>query len=357
VHWVHSDWGRAVFPALELVAEVPFERGDGPDRKDAVHWSYDRFAYVCSGAQKGRLLPVGDYLYLPGVASLYRYRWEDETFTLDEDWGFVTVTEEGDLTALTPNLTEDWAILQLNTGSPKPMPVWAISTSDSSVRYSIQPFDGTPVVASFSAAHGSLDPDNGLLYAADTGAGLASAGARHYSTREICTVTLQRMDTPVIAAVNGVAAGYGLDLALGCDMRIMSDKAILMPGFAKMGVIPESGGTWYLPRLLGWAKACEISMLGDPLGAAAAEACGLVNRAVAAEDLEAVALEWTEKIANNAPLAIAEMKRLFRHGLTQDFESHSHHVLMSILNLFKSEDFREGVQSFVEKRPPEFKGR
>ena len=189
------------------------------------------------------------------------------------------------------------------------------------------------------------------------GAGLASAGARHYSTREICTVTLQRMDTPVIGVINGPAAGYGLDLALGCDMRLMSDKAVLMPGFAKMGVVPESGGTWYLPRLLGWAKACEISMLGDPLGAAAAEGYGLVNKAVPAEELEAVADEWADKVAANAPLAVTEMKRLFRHGQTQDFESHSHHVLMSVLNLFKSEDFREGIQSFVEKRPPEFKGR
>ncbi len=189
------------------------------------------------------------------------------------------------------------------------------------------------------------------------GAGLATAGARHYSTREICTVTLQRMDTPVIAVINGAAAGYGLDLALGCDMRLMSDAAVLMPGFARMGVVPESGGTWYLPRLLGWAKACEVSMLGDPLSARASEDYGLVNKAVPASELESVAAAWAEKIAANAPLAITEMKRLFRHGQTQDFESHSHHVLMSVLNLFKSEDFREGVQSFVEKRPPEFRGR
>ena len=98
--------------------------------------------------------------------------------------------------------------------------------------------------------------------------GLTQGGARHLSTREICTVTLQRMDTPVIGVINGAAAGYGLDLALGCDIRLMSDDAKLLPGFAKMGVIPESGGTWYLPRLLGWAKACEIAMLGDPLPAA-----------------------------------------------------------------------------------------
>ena len=199
------------------------------------------------------------------------------------------------------------------------------------------------------------------LKQASSGEGIGGAlssnrGASHFSTREICTVTLQRMDTPVIAVINGAAAGYGLDLALGCDMRLMSDRAKLLPGFAKMGVIPESGGTWYLPRLLGWAKACEISMLGDPLDAEQSLTFGLVNKVIEDQALMETAVSWGNKIADNAPLAIAEMKRLFRHGLTQDFESHSHHVLMSVLNLFKSNDFSEAVTAYMEKRAPDFKG-
>ena len=137
----------------------------------------------------------------------------------------------------------------------------------------------------------------------------------------------------------------------------MSESAVLMPGFAKMGVVPESGGTWYLPRLLGWAKACEVTMLGDNIDARKAVEYGLANTACADMEFSDTVGQWAEKIAGNAPLAIAELKRLFRHGLTQDFESHSHHVLMSVLNLFKSQDFNEGVQSFVERRPAEFKGK
>ena len=97
-------------------------------------------------------------------------------------------------------------------------------------------------------------------------------------------------------------------------------------------------------------------MLGDTLNAHQAEEYGLVNRVVTEDELNDTASLWAEKIAANAPLAITEMKRLFRHGLTQDFESHSHHVLMSVVNLMKSNDFKEGVASFTERRPPVFKG-
>ena len=184
-----------------------------------------------------------------------------------------------------------------------------------------------------------------------------SGGAQHFGTRDLPTTVLHQLDTPVIAAINGPAAGYGLDLAFGCDIRLMSDGAKLIPGFAKRGIIPESGGTWYLPRLVGWAKACEIGFLADDLPPERALALGLVNAVVPADQLRAEARAWAAKIAANAPLAIRAMKRLYRHGLSEDFESHSHHVLMQLLLLFRSQDFQEGILSFMEKRPPAFSGK
>jgi len=193
--------------------------------------------------------------------------------------------------------------------------------------------------------------------AAGRGIGGALGGASHISTLEIPTVTLHRIDTPVICAINGPAAGYGFDLALGCDIRLMSDRAKLAPAFAKRGIVPESGGTWYLPRLVGWAKACEIALIADDIAPERAAALGLINKVVAHDDLMAESMRWAEKIAANAPLGVKAIKRLFRHGLSEDFESHTHHVLMQLLVLFRSNDFQEGLRSFLEKRPPNFQGK
>jgi enoyl-CoA hydratase/carnithine racemase len=137
----------------------------------------------------------------------------------------------------------------------------------------------------------------------------------------------------------------------------VAEGATLVPGFARRGIVPESGGTWYLPRLVGWAKACEIGFLGDDLPAARALELGLVNRVVPDDALLPEAFAWAEKIAANAPLAVKAMKRLYRHGLTEDFASHTHHVLMQLLLLMRSQDFQEGVASFIERRPPSFAGR
>ena len=187
--------------------------------------------------------------------------------------------------------------------------------------------------------------------------GSLAGGAAHISTRELPTVTLHRVDLPVICAINGPAAGYGFDLALGCDLRLISDRAKLVPAFAKRGIIPESGGTWYLPRLVGWARACEIGFIADEIPPARAVELGLANAVVPHDRLMTEAERWAAKIAANAPLAIRAMKRLFRHGLSEDFESHTHHVLMQLLLLFRSGDFQEGIQAFMAKRDPTFSGR
>jgi enoyl-CoA hydratase/carnithine racemase len=195
------------------------------------------------------------------------------------------------------------------------------------------------------------------------GTGIGSSGgdggavAAMQNTRSLPTSILFEIDTPIIAAVNGAAAGYGLDLALGCDMRLLGESSRLLPGFAKRGVVPESGGTWYLPRLVGWAKAAEIGFLGRDIDAPTARELGLANAVVPDDELVGEAVSWAREVAANAPLAIRAMKRLYRHGLTQDFPSHTHHVLLQTMQLFGTKDFVEGITSFAEGREPEFRGR
>jgi enoyl-CoA hydratase/carnithine racemase len=178
-----------------------------------------------------------------------------------------------------------------------------------------------------------------------------------FDLRNAPPIVLHNLDTPVICALNGGAAGYGLDIALGCDIRIASSTAKLAPGFAKRGILPESGGTWLLPRMVGYAKAAEIAFTGRTLSAAESLELGLVNHVVEPEEFESRVAEMAAEIAANAPLAVRAIKRMMRAAETETFEQNVHHVFLQLLPLFRTEDFKEGVAAFMEKRDPTFIGR
>lgn len=178
-----------------------------------------------------------------------------------------------------------------------------------------------------------------------------------FDLRDAPPIVLHQLDTPTICALNGGAAGYGLDLALGCDIRIAAESAKLNSGFAKRGILPESGGTWLLPRMVGYAKAAELAFTGRTLRAGEALELGLVNHVVADDQLVARSTELAAEIAANAPLAVRAIKRMMRAAETETFEQNVHHVFLQLLPLVRTKDFTEGVAAFMEKRPPQFTGR
>jgi enoyl-CoA hydratase/carnithine racemase len=185
----------------------------------------------------------------------------------------------------------------------------------------------------------------------------SGAGVPELELRSTPPIVLHEIDTPTIAALNGGAAGYGLDLALGCDIRIAGSSAKLAAAFTKRGLVPESGGTWLLPRIVGYAKAAEIIFTGRTLSADAAAELGLVNRVVPDDVLMKEAMEMAREIASNAPLAVRAAKRMMRMAENETFQQNVHHVFLQLLPLMRTDDFKEAMMSFMEKREPNFQGR
>ena len=164
------------------------------------------------------------------------------------------------------------------------------------------------------------------------------------------------MQLPVIAAVNGIAAGAGCNLALACDYRIASEDAKLGQTFVKIGLHPDWGGTWLLPRLVGRSRAFELMATGRIVGAAEAFSIGMVDRVVPTADLPSEAAKLAEAIAAAPPLPIGGIKRALRDSEGNDLRSQLALESEHQKRAFLSEDAAEGMAAFFEKRPPLFRG-
>jgi 2-(1,2-epoxy-1,2-dihydrophenyl)acetyl-CoA isomerase len=167
---------------------------------------------------------------------------------------------------------------------------------------------------------------------------------------------IRSMTKPVIAAVNGPAAGAGFNLALACDLRIASSNATFSQSFVKIGLHPDWGGTYFLPRLVSPYKACELFFLGDAIDAAEALRLNIVNQVVAPEELEAATLQLAERLCAAPPIALAAVKQAVYESGTSDLDEMLRNETEAQLRCFDSEDVHEGVHAFFEKRDPHFTG-
>jgi len=175
--------------------------------------------------------------------------------------------------------------------------------------------------------------------------------------RDRTLLAMREAPQPIIAAVNGAAAGAGMNLALGCDIRIASTAARFTQAFVKRGLHPDWGGTYFLPRVVGTAKACEMIFTGDVIDAAEAERLGIVSRVVAPEELMPAAYELARRIAAGPPVAIRLAKRSIYANSELDLRAALQVETMAQNICFETEDATEGIRAFGEKRAPTFKGR
>jgi 2-(1,2-epoxy-1,2-dihydrophenyl)acetyl-CoA isomerase len=229
-----------------------------------------------------------------------------------------------------------------------------------------------PVKVALREALESIAEDRGIRAVILTGAGRAFCAGQDLAERESpgaapleievrerynpIVRALRSMGQPVIAAVNGVAAGAGASLAFACDLRIASESARFMLAFGRLGLVPDSGASWFLPRLVGPGKAAELALLNDPVEAAEALRLGLVSKVVPAEQLLPEARAMAERLAAGPPLAIALTKQALDRAVSIDLDEalEGEAKLQGIAGA--SADHAEGLAAFREKRPPRFTG-
>jgi 2-(1,2-epoxy-1,2-dihydrophenyl)acetyl-CoA isomerase len=161
---------------------------------------------------------------------------------------------------------------------------------------------------------------------------------------------MRELPKPIIARVHGHAVGLGCNYALACDLIIASDRAVFGQAFVKIGLMPDGGGTYFLPRAVGYAKAFELMATGDTFGAGEALGLGLVNRVVAVEELDGAVNELAERLAAAPALALAKIKAGLNHGLRADLAASLEFEAVNQAACFHSADFREGVAAFLQKR-------
>lgn len=169
-------------------------------------------------------------------------------------------------------------------------------------------------------------------------------------------INIRNLPFPVIAQIHGAVAGAGLSLALACDFAIADDSAQFTTAYAKIGLSPDGGSTYFLPRIVGMKKAAELIMLSDTLNAAQALELGLVNRVVAADRLAGETQLLAERLANGATQAFAHAKRLITQSFNTPLSQHLDDEIASFEACARTDDFKEGVTAFVEKRKPLFCG-
>lgn len=168
---------------------------------------------------------------------------------------------------------------------------------------------------------------------------------------------IRKLSKPVVAAVNGVAAGAGANIALACDLVIATEGASFIQAFSKIGLVPDSGGTFFLPRLIGFQKASALMMLGDKVSAREAQEMGMIYQCLAAEEFEQTAVKLAEKLSLMPTQALAYTKDLLNQSMNNNLDAQLDMESRLQIASAQSEDYAEGVAAFIEKRKPNFVGK